>query len=342
MKNILVTGGAGFIGSAFVRMVVENHPEFNIVTFDKLTYAGNLDNLLPVKEASNHIFVQGDIADRESVRSTFEEHNIDTVVNFAAESHVDRSILEPDAFIMTDVVGVYTILEESRQHGIERFVQVSTDEVYGDIESGFSLEDDTFLPNSPYAASKAGGELMVRSYHVTYGMDTVVTRGSNTYGPYQYPEKLIPFFTTEAIDDRPLPLYGDGKQQRDWLHVDDHASGILLAMLKGESGQAYNIAGEDIRHNIDVTKMILDALDKPETLVKHVPDREGHDRRYAMDAGKLRGMGWERQHNFDTGLPATVQWYLDNEWWWRKIKTGEYLEYYKRQYADRLAQADND
>mgnify|MGYP006272058003 CR=1 FL=1 len=340
MKNILVTGGAGFIGSAFVRYMTTAHPELNIITYDKLTYAGNLDNLLPVKEAANHVFVQGDIADLEGVRATFEQHQIDTVVNFAAESHVDRSILDPEAFIRTDVFGVYRLLEACRQHEIERFVQVSTDEVYGDVESGFSTETDNFLPNSPYAASKAGGELLVRSYYVTYGMDAVITRGSNTYGPYQYPEKLIPFFLTEALEDRPLPLYGDGMQIRDWLHVDDHARGVARAMFDGVAGEAYNIAGEDLRHNIDVTKLLLAILDKPESLIKHVRDREGHDRRYAMTADKLRALGWERQYSFDQGLRQTVQWYIDNEWWWRKIKTGEYLDYYKQQYADRLAEAD--
>ncbi|MCA9894399.1 MAG: dTDP-glucose 4,6-dehydratase [Anaerolineae bacterium] len=342
MKNILVTGGAGFIGSAFVRHMVVTYPEYNIITFDKLTYAGNLDNLLPVKNASNHTFVQGDIADRETVHSTFEEYSVDTVVNFAAESHVDRSILDPNAFIMTDVVGVYALLEEARQLGIGRFLQVSTDEVYGDIEDGhYSLETDHFLPNSPYAASKAGGELMVRSYHITYGMDTVVTRGSNTYGPYQYPEKLIPFFITEAVDDRPLPVYGDGKQMRDWLHVEDHARGIDLVLHEGKSGEAYNVAGEDLRHNIDVVHKMLDLLEKPQSLIKYVRDREGHDRRYAMDAVKLRELGWERKHTFETGLQETIKWYLDNEWWWRKIKSGEFLEYYKRQYADRIAAAED-
>jgi dTDP-glucose 4,6-dehydratase len=341
MKNILVTGGAGFIGSEFVRILVTEHAEYNVITYDKLTYAGNLDNLKPIMDADNHTFVQGDIADLEGVRGTFEAHDIDTVVNFAAESHVDRSILDPEAFIRTDVFGVYRLLEASRQHGIDRFLQVSTDEVYGDVESGFSVEDDHFLPNSPYAASKASGELMVRSYHVTYGMDTVITRGSNTYGPYQYPEKLIPFFVTEALDDKPLPVYGDGKQTRDWLHVEDHARGVLLALHEGESGAAYNIAGEDLRQNIDVTHMILDILDKPDSLIKHVPDREGHDRRYAMNAEKLRGeLGWERLHTFEDGLEQTIQWYVDNDWWWRKIKTGEYLEYYKKQYAERLSKAD--
>lgn len=342
MKNILVTGGAGFIGSAFVRYMTAKYPQYNIITYDKLTYAGNMDNLLPVSDESNYRFERGDIADRTAVRRAYETHAIDTVVNFAAESHVDRSILEADAFIHTDVVGVFILLDEARQHGIERFLHVSTDEVYGDIEDDyFSREDDSFLPNSPYAASKAGGELMVRSYHVTHGMDTVITRGSNTYGPYQYPEKLMPFFITEALEDRPLPVYGDGKQIRDWLFVEDHVTGIDTVLHKGKSGEAYNIAGEDLRHNIEVTHRLLSLLGKPDTLIRHVPDREGHDRRYAMNCDKLRGLGWQQAHNFDDGVQATVDWFRNNEWWWRKIKTGEYMDYYKRQYAARLAATDN-
>ena len=337
MKNILVTGGAGFIGSAFIRHMVEACPQYNIVCYDKLTYAGNIDNLLPVSDDKNYRFERADVADRSAVRSVLERHAIDTIVNFAAESHVDRSILDPDAFIHTDVVGAYILLDEGRKHGIGRFCQVSTDEVYGDIDEGLSVEDDRFLPNSPYAASKAGGELMVRAYHVTYGMDTVVTRGSNTYGPYQYPEKLIPFFTSEAIDDRPLPLYGDGRQIRDWLYVDDHARGVAQILHFGNSGEAYNLAGENQRYNIDVTHRILELLGKPQSLIKHVPDREGHDRRYAMTAEKARALGWQCEYDFDRGLQATVRWYRENEWWWRKIKTGDYLEYYRQQYAERLA-----
>ena len=337
MKNILVTGGAGFIGSAFVRHMVGSYPDYNIICFDKLTYAGNVDNLLPISDEENYRFERGDVADRTDVSRALSEYRIDTVVNFAAETHVDRSILAPDAFIHTDVVGVYILLDEGRKHGIERFCQISTDEVYGDIEDGLSLENDRFLPNSPYAASKASGELMARAYHVTYGMDIVITRGSNTYGPYQYPEKLVPFFTTEAMDNRPLPLYGDGKQIRDWLHVDDHARGVDRILHDGLAGEAYNLAGENQRFNIDVTARILDLLGKPEALIRHVPDREGHDRRYAMSAAKARGLGWRRQFDFETGLEATVRWYQHNEWWWRKIKTGEYLDYYKQQYAERLA-----
>ena len=337
MKNILVTGGAGFIGSAFVRHMVASYPDYNIICFDKLTYAGNTDNLLSVSDEANYRFERGDVADRAAVSRVLQRYNIDTVVNFAAESHVDRSILDPDAFIHTDVVGVYILLDEGRKQGIERFCQVSTDEVYGDIEDGHSLEDDRFLPNSPYAASKAGGELMVRAYQVTYGMDTVITRGSNTYGPYQYPEKLVPFFATEAIDGSPLPLYGDGKQIRDWLYVDDHARGVDRILHHGVAGEAYNLAGENQCFNIDVTARILELLGKPESLIRHVPDREGHDRRYAMSAEKARALGWRRQIDFDAGLELTVRWYQENEWWWRKIKTGAYLDYYRQQYAERLA-----
>ncbi len=336
MNNILVTGGAGFIGSAFVRHMVVAYPDCNIICFDKLTYAGNLDNLLPVSDEENYRFERGDIADRRAVQRALDDYAIDAIVNFAAESHVDRSILDPDAFIHTDVVGVYILLDEGKKHGIERFCQVSTDEVYGDIHVGRSIEDDRFLPNSPYAASKAGGELMVRAYHVTYGMDTVVTRGSNTYGPYQYPEKLVPFFTTEAMDERMLPVYGDGKQIRDWLHVDDHARGVDRILRFGKPGEAYNLAGENQRLNIDVTRRILELLGKPQSLIRHVPDREGHDRRYAMTAEKARSLGWNRQFDFDQGLEATVRWYQENEWWWRKLKTGDYLEFYRQQYADRL------
>lgn len=336
MRNLLVTGGAGFIGSAFVRHMVTTYPQYNIVTYDKLTYAGNLENLLPIKGASNHTFVQGDIADRENVSATLATYQIDTIVNFAAESHVDRSILDPDAFIRTNVFGTYVLLEQGRLHGLERFLHVSTDEVYGDVESGFSVEGDPFLPNSPYASAKAGGELMVRSYHVTYGMNTVITRGSNTYGPYHYPEKLIPLFITEALEDRPLPVYGDGMQIRDWLYVDDHARGVDVVLHQGSAGEAYNLAGEDLHANIDVVKLLLQLLEKPESLIRHVTDRAGHDRRYAMDASKARALGWTRDYILATGLAQTVQWYQTNESWWRKIKSGEYLEYYKRQYAERL------
>ncbi|MBX3066806.1 MAG: dTDP-glucose 4,6-dehydratase [Anaerolineae bacterium] len=339
MKNILVTGGAGFIGSAFVRHMVKKYPHYNIIVLDKLTYAGNLDNLLPVDDEPNYKFERGDIADRVSVQRVFEHQQIDTIVNFAAESHVDRSILDPDAFVHTDFVGIYILLDMARQLGINRLHHVSTDEVYGSIPEGFFKEGDPLEPNSPYSASKAGGELMVRAYHVTYGMHTTVTRGSNTYGPYQYPEKVAPFFITEAIDDKPLPVYGDGMQVRDWLYVEDHVTAIDLVLHEGKAGEVYNVGGENERHNIDVTKLMLKLLGKPESLIKFVKDRPGHDRRYALDCQKLKQMGWQQSGSFEELMAKTIDWYKGNEWWWRKIKTGEYLDFYKRQYADRLAEA---
>jgi dTDP-glucose 4,6-dehydratase len=341
MRNILVTGGAGFIGSTFVRRMIDRHPDYTVVVLDKLTYAGNLDNLLPVHDAPNYRFERGDIAQRATVQRVLESYAIDTIVNFAAESHVDRSILDPDAFIQTDVVGVYILLDTARQLGIQRVHHVSTDEVYGSIPEGFFRENDPLEPNSPYAASKAGGEMMVRAYHATYGMHTTITRGSNTFGPYQYPEKIAPFFITEAIDDRPLPLYGDGMQVRDWLYVDDHSDAIEVVLHRGGPGAIYNVGGEHEMHNIDVTRFILRALGKPERLIRHVADRPGHDWRYALANDKIRAeLGWTPQHSFEEAMAATIRWYQDNEWWWRKLKTGEYLDYYRRQYAERLAQAD--
>jgi dTDP-glucose 4,6-dehydratase len=328
MKNILVTGGAGFIGSAFTRRMVEKYPEYTIVVLDKLTYAGNLDNLLPVHDAPNYVFEKGDITHHETVRRVLETYQIDAIVNFAAESHVDRSILEPDAFIHTDVVGVYVLLETARQSGIQRLHHVSTDEVYGSIPEGFFREGDPLEPNSPYAASKAGGEMMVRSYQVTHGMHTTVTRASNTFGPYQYPEKIAPFFITEAIDDHPLPLYGDGMQVRDWLYVDDHCDAIDVVLHRGAPGAIYNVGGEHEMHNIDLTRFILQSLGKPESLIRHVVDRPGHDRRYALTNDKIRAeLGWTQQHTFQEAMTETIRWYQQNEWWWRKIKTGEYLQY---------------
>lgn len=339
MKNILVTGGAGFIGSAFARHMVTTYPDYKIVVLDKLTYAGNLDNLLPIDDEPNYGFERADIADRAALERIIREHAIDTVVNFAAESHVDRSLLDPDAFVHTDVVGTYILLDVCKNLDVNRFHQVSTDEVYGTKPEGEFAETDPMMPNNPYSAAKAGAEQMVRAYHKNFGIFTTTTRGSNTYGPYQYPEKMMPLFITEAIDGRPLPVYGDGMQVRDWLHVDDHARGVDFILHNGEPGGIYNVGGENERHNIDVTRAILRLLGQPETLIRHVTDRSGHDVRYALTCEKARRMGWQRQYDpdqFEAGLAATVAWYQQNEWWWRKIKTGEYLEYYKRQYADRL------
>jgi dTDP-glucose 4,6-dehydratase len=336
MKNLLVTGGAGFIGSNFVRYMLERYPDLHVVVFDKMTYAGNLDNLEDVSEDERYRFMRGDIIDRQVIARLLESNEIDTVVNFAAESHVDRSILDPDAFIQTDVVGVYTLLDECRKLEIERVLHVSTDEVYGSIAEGAFREGDPMKPNSPYAASKAGGELMVRAYNVTFGLNAMVTRGSNTFGPYQYPEKLLPLFITNAIDDEPLPLYGDGRQVRDWLFVDDHCAGIDLVLRQGKPGEAYNLGGENERHNVDVIKHMLSILGKPESLIQHVEDRPGHDRRYALDNSKIRELGWQPSLSFDQALERTVRWYVDNEHWWRKLKSGEYLDYYQAQYGHRL------
>lgn len=339
MKNILVTGGAGFIGSNFVHYMLARYPGYNIVVFDKLTYAGNLNNLLDAHDNPRYKFIRGDIADRNAVERAVAVNEIDTIVNFAAESHVDRSILTPDAFIHTDVVGTYVLLDVARQQGLERYLQVSTDEVYGSIPQGFFEEGDALQPNSPYSASKAGGELMVRAYHETYNLNTVVTRGSNTFGPYQYPEKVAPLFITNAIDDQPLPLYGDGQQVRDWLFVEDHCSGIDLVLHAGEPGGVYNLGGGNERRNLEVTRLILQLLGKPESLIKRVEDRPGHDRRYALDCEKIRALGWEPAHDFQNAMAETVAWYQGNEWWWRPIKAGDFLEYYRRQYGQRLATA---
>jgi len=339
MKNILVTGGAGFIGANFTHYLLRHHPDYQVVVYDKLTYAGNLNNLKPVEANPHFAFVKGDIADWAAVEQAVKAHQIDTIVNFAAETHVDRSILDPESAHRTNFTGVYVLLEIVRQLGLERFHQVSTDEVYGSIPVGFFKEGDPLEPNSPYSASKAGGELMVRAYHVTYGLNTVVTRGSNTYGPYQYPEKVMPLFITNALDNEPLPLYGDGMQVRDWLYVEDHCSGIDLALHRGLAGEVYNLGGGNERHNIEVTHKILKLVGRPETLIKRVADRPGHDRRYALDCAKLKALGWAPSHDFEAGVTETVNWYQANEWWWRPIKSGEFKAYYERQYRQRLAAA---
>lgn len=336
MRTLLVTGGAGFIGSNFVRHILRTTPDVRVVVFDKLTYAGNLDNLADVSSNPRYAFIRGDIADRGAVDRALREQAVDTIVNFAAESHVDRSILDPDAFVRTDVVGTYVLLEAARVFGVERFHQVSTDEVYGSIPEGLFKETDGLQPNSPYAASKAGGEMMVRAYHETYGLNTVVTRGSNTFGPYQYPEKVAPLFITNAIEDQPLPLYGDGLQVRDWLYVDDHCEGIDWVLHHGEPGEVYNLGGGNEQRNLDVTRLILRLLDKPESLIRRVADRPGHDRRYALDGSKLAALGWRPKHDFEAAMAETVRWYREHKSWWRPIKSGEFREYYRRQYEGRL------
>ncbi len=336
-RHVLVAGGAGFIGSAFARLLLAQYPELRVTVFDKLTYAGNRANLAAVETDSRFRFVQGDVANREEVLAAL--HGCDALVNFAAETHVDRSILDAGAFVTTDVYGSFVLLEAVRELGIERAVFVSTDEVYGHVAQGASVESDKFAPRSPYAASKAGGELLVQAYHVTHGLPVLTTRGSNTFGPYHFPEKLIPLMITNAIDDLPLPVYGDGRQRRDWLYVDDHAAGIDAVLRLGVPGEAYNLGGANERENIAVVHEILRLLGKPDSLIQHVEDRPGHDRRYALDCAKAQALGWRPRAQFEDALAETVEWYRRNEAWWRPLKSGEYDAYYKAQYGGRLSAA---
>ncbi|MGC9347785.1 MAG: dTDP-glucose 4,6-dehydratase [Anaerolineae bacterium] len=342
MHRIMVTGGAGFIGSNFVRYMLQTHADYHIVVYDKLTYAGRLENLQDVAEsfADRYAFVQGDICDIDLVEQTVQDHGIDTIVNFAAETHVDRSLMEPGSFIQTDVYGTYVLLEAARKFGLERYHQISTDEVYGQVLHGRSTEGDHLEPRSPYAASKTGGDLMALAYRESWGLPVTITRGSNNIGPYQYPEKVVPLFATNAIDDQPLPVYGDGRQMRDYQHVLDHCSGIDVVLHKGELGEIYNIGTGSEITNLEMTKIVLATLDKPETLIKHVEDRPGHDRRYALDVSKIRALGWDNAHSCREAIEKTARWYAENEWWWRPIKSGDYYKaYYERQYGKRLEEA---
>ncbi len=331
----LVTGGLGFIGSAFIRLLAAERPEVEIVNLDAMTYAANPANLAQLPAGARYRFLKGDITDPAAVAEAIGD-GIDAIVNFAAETHVDRSILDPEAFLRTDILGTHTLLEAVRERGIARYLQVSTDEVYGDVESGESIESSPLRPRSPYSASKAGGDLQVLAYRTTYGLPVLITRGSNTYGPYQYPEKLIPLFVTNLIDDQSVPLYGDGLQVRDWLHVEDHARGILGVLERGELGEVYNIGGGNPRTNIEITRRLLEGCGRSfESHVRHVADREGHDRRYAISSAKAHALGWRPQIDFEGGLEATIAWYREHESWWRPLKSGEFLAYYQRQYAHR-------
>lgn len=331
-----VTGGLGFIGSNFIRTVLRERPQISIVNYDAMTYAGNPANLADVANDARYRFVRGDICDAAAVADALELGPVDAIVNFAAETHVDRSILDPEAFLRTDILGTHVLLEAVRRRKIERFLQVSTDEVYGHVASGASTESDTIAPRSPYAASKAGGDLQVLAYYTTYGTPVLVTRGSNTYGSHQFPEKLIPLFVTNLIDDKPVPVYGDGLQIRDWLHAEDHARGILCVLERGAIGNAYNIGGGNSRTNMEITKRLLDLCGRSyETHVTYVADRAGHDRRYALDASKTKALGWKPMIDFETGLAETVTWYRAHEDWWRPLRDGEFEAYYRRQYAER-------
>jgi dTDP-glucose 4,6-dehydratase len=331
-RSVVVTGGAGFIGSTFARLLLER--DYNQVrVFDKLTYAGNPANIEDLHSDPRFSFVQGDICDPVQVHDAMA--GFDAVVNFAAETHVDRSLMNPGDFIQTDVHGVFVLLEVVRSTSIQRFIHVSTDEVYGQVSEGSWVESDPLAPRNPYSASKAGGELMVGAYVATHGVPAIISRGSNTYGPYQYPEKFLPLATTNVLDGQAIPVYGDGKQVRDWLHARDHASAVELLLRRGEAGEVYNVAGGNERENIVIARTILDELDAPADLLTHVTDRKGHDRRYSMDCSKIERLGWKPEIDFESGLRETIRWYRSRRDWWEPLKSGEFDDYYRRNYSNR-------
>jgi dTDP-glucose 4,6-dehydratase len=331
--RLLVTGGAGFIGSHFIGHILDKYPKYHVINLDKLTYAGNLENLKAVEKNPRYRFVKGDICDSEVVEALAK--NVDVILNFAAETHVDRSLMNPGEFIQTDVFGTHVLLEASKRHQHQRYIQISTDEVYGSIDKGAFKESDPLSPSSPYAASKAGGDHMVFSYWITYKLPVVISRCSNNFGPNQYPEKLIPLFITNALEDKPLPLYGDGLNVRDWIFVKDHCEAVDLILHKGKPGEIYNIAGENERTNKEITKLILENLKKPSSLIQNVTDRLGHDRRYAINSEKISRLGFKPRYNFEDGLLETVKWYCENKDWWKPIKSGEFRTYYEKQYLER-------
>ena len=338
--KILVTGAAGFIGSNFVFHMRKAHPEYDIIALDSLTYAGNLETLAPVMEEDHFTFVRCDITDREGVRKVFEEHHPDVVVNFAAESHVDRSIEDPGVFLRTNILGTQVLMDACREFGIRRFHQVGTDEVYGDLPLDrpdlFFTEDLPLQASSPYSASKASADLLTMAYHRTYGLPVTISRCSNNYGPYQFPEKLIPLMIANTLADKPLPVYGTGENVRDWLYVEDHCRAIDMILENGKVGEVYNIGGHNERSNLDVVKTILKQLGKPESLITFVGDRKGHDLRYAIDPSKIHGeLGWMPETKFDDGICQTIDWYLNNESWWKNIISGDYMEYYEKMYGNR-------
>lgn len=334
MKNVLVTGGAGFIGSNFINHLLSKRDDLKIINVDSLTYAGNLENLKQSEKHPNYSFVKVDITDRESINSIFEKYSIDNVINFAAESHVDRSILGSEVFFNTNVMGTNVLLETSKRFGIEKFLQVSTDEVYGSLGPKGKFSESTPIdPNSPYSSSKASADLMALSFHRTYDLPVVVTRCSNNYGPYQFPEKLIPLMILNSLNDKNLPVYGDGMNIRDWIYVNDHNKAVELVWEKGKVGDVYNIGADQEMTNIDIIKLILNYLNKSEDLIEYVKDRPGHDRRYAIDSSKIESdLGWEPEFKFEEAIEKTIDWYLENKSWWERIMSGEYQEYYKLQY----------
>ena len=335
--RLLVTGGAGFIGSHYVDHRLKHHPRDRVVVLDKLTYAGNPANLAGARTSPRFAFVRGDIGDAAAVERVIRRHRIEAVVNFAAETHVDRSIMSPEDFARTDVLGTQVLLEAVRRHRLKRFLQISTDEVYGSIARGAFTERHPLNPSSPYSASKAGGDLLVLAYHHTYGLPAVIARSSNNFGPRQYPEKLIPLFATNALEDKPLPLYGDGLNMRDWIYVEDNCTGLDVVLSRGRPGEVYNLGGGNLRTNVQITHAILKAFGKSASLIRRVPDRLGHDRRYALSAAKARALGWKPAWTFARALRHTLEWYRDHPEWWRPLKSGEYLAYYRKQYARRPA-----
>lgn len=336
MNKILVTGGAGFIGSNFIKILL-SELDFEIVNLDALTYAGNLENLKEIENNKRYTFIRGEIQDKPLVEKIIEEYGIDSIINFAAESHVDRSILDAKPFIDTNIQGTLTLLESSVKHKIKRFLQVSTDEVYGSLgKTGLFTEKTPISPNSPYSASKASADHLVMAFVNTFDIDALITRCSNNYGPYQFPEKLIPLMILNTRDEKKLPVYGDGMQIRDWIHVEDHCRGILTVFENGRSGEAYNIGGNCEKPNIEIVKLIIDSLGKSEDLIDYVKDRPGHDRRYAIDSSKIKEeLGWEPRIKFEDGIKETIDWYLTNSEWCDNLRSGAYLEYYKKQYEDR-------
>ena len=337
MERVLVTGGAGFIGSNFVKLLLGRKRKMHVTVLDKLTYAGNLENLDGVMKRRDFTFIKGDICNKRLLDGILPRTDI--IYNFAAETHVDRSILEAGSFVRTDIVGTYTLLQKTLEYEIPRFVQVSTDEVYGSIAKGKFRETDPIEPNSPYSASKSGADLLVRAFHVTYGLPVIITRSSNNYGPFQHPEKFIPLFITNALEGNPLPLYGDGRNVRDWIHVEDNCRAIELVGRKGKLGEVYNIGAGEEKENIYIARKIIELVGAREDLLTLITDRPGHDRRYALDSRKIKRLGWKKRVDFDQGLETTVRWYKRNESWWRPIKEGTFKRYYSTMYRTRISQA---
>ena len=333
--KLLITGGAGFIGSNFIHHILGKYPNYQIVNIDKLTYCGNLENLEKVEDHEKYKFIKCDICDKEKIDEIFQEEKPDFVINFAAETHVDRSILDPDAFVKTNFLGTHILLEATKKYGIERFLHISTDETYGSIDNGKFKEDDVLLPNSPYSASKASADLLARSYFKTFSLPVVITRSSNNYGPYQFPEKVIPLFISNILEGKKVPLYGTGMNIRDWIYVQDNCEGLDTVLHNGEDGEIYNIGGGNEKTNLELTQIILDELDKDDSHIEYVDDRLGHDLRYALDIEKVSKIGWQPKHTFEDAIKKTINWYLENKNWWKKLQTKELEEYYEKQYGDK-------